>query len=519
MMLWRRISQVFFLLFFFYLVINTQWKFEGQFYRVRSPLPANLFFISDPLVLLSVSAATKHIVAVNFLPIIAMLGLTLVFGRFFCGWVCPLGTLIDASAHVIKRSSKASVNLGRLLNHRFKYYVLAGAMLLALVGVNVFGFLDPITVVTRATVLAALPYAEYLIRGGFDPLYAVPAVNDVSEPVYGFLKQYVFSQAQHYYTFGVWFLLMLVAVSALTRIQKRYWCTTICPLGAFYGLIGQIGLVHRRVEATCTECGLCETRCRMQAIRKPAKIFDHRECIQCMECRDICPVEAIHFTARRRRGVAQQTSIDLSRRGFLKTVGVSLLVLPLFRLDRSILHRDEYLLRPPGAVNEDEFLRRCVRCGECMRVCVKNALHPTMLQAGFEGMWTPVLIPRIGYCEYNCTLCGSVCPSEALRELTQPSKRKWRIGTAYFNKDRCLPWNELINCSVCEEACPVSPKAIVLDTVTVKSDKGEMAEVKQPRLIEERCIGCGICEYVCPLEGEAAIRVTSRYETRAQSRG
>lgn len=253
----------------------------------------------------------------------------------------------------------------------------------------------------------------------------------------------------------------------------------------------------------------------MRSIKEQAEMFDHRECIQCMECQAICPVGAIHFSARPRRGVAHDTAIDISRRGFIKTVGISLLVFPLFRVGQRKIIASEFLIRPPGAVPEHEFLQKCIRCGECMRVCPGNALHPALFQAGTEGLWTPVLIPRIGYCAYNCALCGTVCPTGAIEALSLPAKKLVRIGTAYFDRNRCIPYNELQDCSVCEEACPVSPKAITLVPTEVIDDEGNRKVIKQPYMVEEQCIGCGICETKCPLEGASAILVTSRNESRA----
>ena len=96
-----------------------------------------------------------------------------------------------------------------------------------------------------------------------------------------------------------------------------------------------------------------------------------------------------------------------------------------------------------------------------MKVCITNGLHPTFLQAGFEGIWSPILIPRIGYCEFNCTLCGQVCPTDAIEHLDLEVKRERKIGLAFFDQNRCLPYAFEIDCIVCEEHCPTSSKAIV----------------------------------------------------------
>jgi ferredoxin len=166
-------------------------------------------------------------------------------------------------------------------------------------------------------------------------------------------------------------------------------------------------------------------------------------------------------------------------------------------------------------VEEAEFLRRCVKCGECMKVCITNGLQPTFLQAGFEGIWSPVLVPRIGYCEFNCTLCGQVCPTDAIEELGLEIKQKRKIGLAFVDQNRCLPYAFGINCIVCEEHCPTSPKAIKFQTRVVAAEAGEM-ELKLPVVDPEVCTGCGICEYTCPVGETAAIRVSSVGEDRSE---
>ena len=175
---------------------------------------------------------------------------------------------------------------------------------------------------------------------------------------------------------------------------------------------------------------------------------------------------------------------------------------------------DPFLIRPPGALPEDEFLGRCVRCGECMKVCIGNGLQPTFLSGGLEGMFSPRLQARTGYCEYNCTLCGQVCPTGALTELTMKQKHITKVGNIFFDKNRCLPFAKGIPCIVCEEHCPTPDKAIQFREAEVVNSKGEKVWVKQPYVVDERCIGRGICETKCPLPGQSAVRVTSAGETR-----
>ncbi len=173
------------------------------------------------------------------------------------------------------------------------------------------------------------------------------------------------------------------------------------------------------------------------------------------------------------------------------------------------------LIRPPGSVAENEFLSRCIKCGECMKVCPTNAIQPTFLEAGLDGMWTPVLNYKLGYCEYGCTLCTKVCPTEAIKPLTLEAKQKEnKLGQAFFDKSRCLPYAFGRSCMVCEEHCPTPEKAIWFEEVEVMPSKGMTETIKLPHVDPEQCIGCGICSNKCPVKDEPAIFVTSVGETR-----
>lgn len=164
-------------------------------------------------------------------------------------------------------------------------------------------------------------------------------------------------------------------------------------------------------------------------------------------------------------------------------------------------------MRPPGVRDEDDFLKKCVRCGECMKVCLKNALYPAAWQAGLDGIYTPLVIPRLGYCEYHCTLCGQVCPTGAIPNLAVEEKKRQVIGKAVFDRNHCLPFARRIDCIVCEEHCPIPDKAIRSREVRVMGLDGVMKTVKEPYVVEEICNGCGICENVCPVETKAGIKV------------
>jgi ferredoxin len=142
-----------------------------------------------------------------------------------------------------------------------------------------------------------------------------------------------------------------------------------------------------------------------------------------------------------------------------------------------------------------------------MKVCPTSALQPAYLISGVEGMFSPHLVPRTGQCEFNCTLCGEVCPTGAIPKLTIDAKHKAVMGKARFDHALCLPWAKNEECICCEEHCPVGEKAIKFDIVKVKGTDGEEIELQRPYVIAEKCVGCGICENKCPVEGAAGIHV------------
>lgn len=164
------------------------------------------------------------------------------------------------------------------------------------------------------------------------------------------------------------------------------------------------------------------------------------------------------------------------------------------------------LLRPPGVL-PDEFLRKCLRCGLCVRTCPTGALQPSINEAGIGGLFTPVLVPRLGYCLYSCSDCGQVCPTGAIPALSLGKKQSQVIGIAFIDQNRCLPWADGISCIVCEEMCPLPEKAITLESKEIVNQDGSISELRLPRVHRKKCVGCGICENKCPVEGKAAIQV------------
>ncbi|MDR1776206.1 MAG: 4Fe-4S binding protein [Desulfovibrio sp.] len=137
--------------------------------------------------------------------------------------------------------------------------------------------------------------------------------------------------------------------------------------------------------------------------------------------------------------------------------------------------------RPPGALDEPDFLARCSRCMRCVDVCFPLALRPAGWLDGGKNLGTPVLDPS--KCIF-CMECVRICPTGALSKIP---KNEVDIGQVNIVADVCLAWLKTRRCDICFKACPT--KAIV------------MKERRFPVLVPEKCNGCGICIRRCPQPG------------------
>lgn len=497
---WSRVSQLLFLAAFLFLFVTTEYRGKDEI-----SVAINSFFRADPLVAISYLLSQKGF-TILILPGLLTALFSMVLGRFFCGWICPLGTLLDLVTGYIKKVAPLTI-----LKSKFKYYLLFCLLFAALLNVNLAGILDPIAILVRAFTFFLYPLLGYSIRSGWAGLYGlVGEYRDYGAFVYTFLRDHILPFRETFYPLAFVSLLLLGLIILLERYEKRNWCRNLCPLGTLLGLLGKFSLFKRLPPTLCTNCKACRETCPTGF---DEDILQKEDCILCMECKLKCAYKRVKFVPSLWGKKKANAGPVMERRVLLGGL------LSGFFLSRVFSFRspagEERLLRPPGVRDEAEFLRKCVRCGECMKVCLRSALYPALHQGGFYGIFMPVLVPRLGYCEYDCHLCGQVCPTGAIPNLPLEQKKKSVIGIAAVDKNHCLPYAKRINCIVCEEHCPIPGKAIRFETVEDMDFNGKRVALKRPYVVDELCNGCGICENKCPLEGKSAIEVFSNRKRRA----
>jgi polyferredoxin len=528
---WRRLSQLFFFGLFVFLLWVT-WFSRLQGY------PVSLFFELDPLIAVATALST-HTVYRWLWRAAWILLLTLFLGRVFCGWICPYGALhnfVGWIFNIRKNQDNIESNHYRPI-FQFKYYILVFFLILALFGSLQIGLLDPISLLVRSFAVALLPAWDSALPAGMSYLTSAP----------GSAEQRLFD--------GTWLIGgILLLLVALNLVIPRFFCRVLCPLGAFLGWLSRFSLWRVDRDLTrCTDCNLCLRHC--EGASDPHAALRKSECFVCFNCIDDCPENALRFaltpislkeyiagkiqdgsaTLFDKKVTSKQpdTEIkgpDLPRRRWILTAMAGVLAYPFLRYSKAVNDRgfSAKAIRPPGSVEESDFLKRCLKCGQCMRICPTNVVQPANTeQSGIEGLWTPVMDFRIGFCQMNCTLCSEVCPTGAIQKISLAKKLgrgqfqddgPIRLGTAFMNRGRCLPWAMQTPCVVCEEVCPVSPKAIGVYTQEITRWDGRKVTLKMPYIRPELCIGCGLCQRECPVVDQPAIYVTAVGETRSKAR-
>jgi polyferredoxin len=415
--------------------------------------PVRLFFELDPLIAL-VNALAGHALYRGLLWSLVILVPTMFLGRFFCSWICPMGTL---QHWVGSWPSESKRGKQRIDSNRYKrwqtvkYVVLLAGLVAAVSGSALIGWLDPFSLLVRSFGLSFLPAFNAGVRAVLAPIEQshVGMIRTVGGGLHQALQAMVLDFRQPHFAQGVFLGVLFLAILFASLRVTRLWCRAICPLGALLGAVSQWSVfgLHKKPQS-CDNCNRCMLHCQGGDNPIGGVPWRKSECLMCMNCVGACPHEGLEFRFFRKE--AEVATPDLGRRRTVTGLAAGAVAAPLMRATTGLgKSRHERLLRPPGSLDETDFLSRCIRCGECMKACPNNALHPTLEQAGLEGLWTPTLVPRIGYCEPSCTLCSEVCPTGAIWQIT-PGDKGWvvgageqkqpiRLGTAFTIADAACP--------------------------------------------------------------------------------
>ncbi len=497
----RRITQILFLVFFFFLFLSAT-------YPLKIAVPVDLFLRADPLIGLSVVLSARAWIG-TFLWAMFALILTIPLGRYFCGWICPMGTTLDVTSYVFRNKPGKSYPKLKYLKYALLIFLLVGAVFSA----QLFWFFDPIALFTRSIELSVWPVLTLISTTIFGLFFQLLSYPDWLSKIHNFFSSTLLPDQVNLFRMSGWVLLIFLAILVAEFISRRFWCRHLCPLGALFAFFSKFQIWRRRVSSDCNDCAVCQSNCKMDAIKSDFRLTDFAECIQCYDCVTDCREGA---TAINFKGESRPYRFDIGRRRVARSVAAGLVSVGILKTSLITRNQTHALIRPPGSREEKDFLDRCIRCHECVKVCstAGRFLQPTFLEAGLEGLWTPVGVARYGYCEFNCAMCTEVCPTDAIHPLDVETKKKWVIGIAYIDRNRCIPWYKNENCLVCQEHCPTSPKAIELKDERVLHFDGTERLVKRPYMKEDLCIGCGICETKCPVAGKSAIIVTAQNEQR-----
>lgn len=458
-------------------------------FQDREIIPAESFLVIDPLVSISTAIASNSWVW-SIVCAAAILIVCIAIPRGFCGYICPLGTLIDFfDWSVGKRVKKVEVPSNGWWVH-VKYYLLGAILISSTLGILISGYFAAIPVITRGLMFIGEPLQSGVAREWrLVPPIGVGHIISIS---------------------------LFAGVLLLGFLKPRFWCKYVCPSGAVFSIGNLFRISERKVESSCIHCDKCIEICPFDAI-KPDYTTRVTDCTLCQSCAGVCPTKSIKFVERwnlvelKVEDDPPTHETKLGRRGFMSMAagstaavvgGVSAAVVTGLSSGSSGAHSDFIPVRPPGSVPEREFLEMCIRCAECFKVCPNNVLQSEGFQQGLAGLWTPMVDANWAGCDSSCNACGQVCPTGAIRPLPLEEKRVARMGLAIVNKDTCLPFADTGDCDLCVQEC-VAAGYDAIEYINVGTEVDALGNPIEgsgrlaPVVIPDKCVGCGLCQTRC----------------------
>jgi ferredoxin len=423
--------------------------------------------------------------------------LTFFFGRVYCSTICPMGTLQDVISFISKKFGKKKKYKYSKPYNKLRYIILAASVIALLAGyILALNILDPYSSFGRVSTQL------------FKPAFVL--FNNIGAYIFEKLKLYWIYPADikgFRITSLILPVLTLGLVGWLSYTKGRLYCNTVCPVGSFLGLVSKYSLFKIEIDhAVCENCGHCGTVCKASCIDVKNKSVDFTRCVSCFNCFEICPTLGLKYKLRYKKAVSELSpENENERRKFLLNTSAYLLGYAGLSFGQNkvkvyttntvpVLKKSA--VSPPGSKSIERFNRICTACNLCVSSCPTQVLQSSFLEYGVVGMFQPRFDNSCGYCNFDCTKCGEICPTGAILPLKKEEKKLTQVGRAQFIKENCVVETQKTDCGACSEHCPT--KAVHM----IPYNNLFLPEVK-----EEFCIGCGACEHACPTMPYKAIYV------------
>jgi len=438
--------------------------------------------------------------------------LTFLFGRIYCSAFCPLGTLQDIIIYLKsglrKKNKFRFVKAKKLMRYGF---LLIAVTPLAFNSIATLNLLDPYSNFGR--IMSNLVRPVYYTSNNLLAKFLEKFDNYSVYPVE--------IKSVNYLALG-FSAFMLILVIRLAYKNGRLFCNSVCPVGTLLGLVSKLSVFKISLDQTlCTSCGKCAIACKAGCIDSKSKSVDFSRCVGCFNCLNSCPSDGVRFI---RKGQKNRTQISLSentipKRDFLRNsllyiMGIGAASQSSFGEginDEKIPVVKQNPVSPPGSQSIQHFINYCTACHLCISACPTQVLQPALLQYGIGGLMQPTMDYKTSFCNFECVVCSTICPTGAILPLDPEEKKTTQLGKAKFIKQNCVVYTDGTDCGACSEHCPT--KAV--DMVYYEG------KLTIPEVTENICIGCGACEYACPttpksiyVEGNAIHLVADKPEIK-----
>jgi len=425
--------------------------------------------------------------------------LTLVFGRVYCSFLCPLGVLQDLAGFVRKKTKKSKYSYKKAFT-KIRYGILAGVILASFSGsIIALTLLDPFSNFGRMMTHLLRPIAIGINNALVFSLEKLDVYTIQPADLKGIAP------------FSLGFAITVFAVVIwMSLCHGRLFCNTLCPVGTFLGFLSRFSLLKIKFNASqCLSCKACEKVCKASCLDLDNSRIDFSRCVACYNCLEVCPSAAVKYRPAFQKSKADTALKDAGKRDFMiqtlaflfasgaSTAGAR--QIEIYR-DSTVPIIRKSAISPPGSGSVDNLMNNCTACHLCVSACPTQVLQPAFLEYGLLGIMKPRMDNKTSFCDYECVVCTTVCPSGAILKQSVDSKKLIQVGKAKFVRKNCVVYTQNTDCGACAEHCPTKAVRMVFD---------KEVNLRAPKVDESICVGCGACEFACPTRPYKAIYVES----------